>query len=338
MLNIGALTISTVIGIPLGLYINSNLNIDYRKINRIKKDFQELFRDKNLKSSKGKVPKIMDIKLYEYGFKANVNIKKVCSYNQLESLKDYISTVFSAKEIIITNRYNMIEIEVINNPILDLDFKLIPLNQDKIPVGFNYKGEYIITDLKHSSGLLINGVPGTGKSVLLRQILNTLKFNRVKHIYLAQLVKTDLAKEGLKVAITSEEILKVTQELLKFINSNSNKEMMYFIIDECSFLIPNKSDSDKIIKQEIINNISLILRICRSENIRIILTTQKCHSDFLPTSISSLLENKLTFRCADNASSVNVIGVGEAVSLNKREFILVDNNGRNRGKTYTSIL
>lgn len=338
MLNIGVLTFSTIIGIPLGLYIKSNLNISYRKINRIKKDFEEIFRDKNLKSSKGKIPKIIDVNLYEYGFKVSVNIKKVCSYNALESLQDYIAASFSAKEIIITNRYTVMEIEVINNPTLDLDFKLVPLNQDKIVVGFNCKGEYIITDLKHSSGLLINGVPGTGKSVLLRQILNTLKFNGVKYIYLAQLVKTDLAKEGLKVAITSEEILKITKELLKIINSNSNKEMMYFIIDEFSFLIPSKNDSDKIIKQEIINNISLILRICRSENIRIILTTQKCHSDFLPTSISSLLENKLTFRCADNASSVNVIGVGEAVSLNKREFILVDNNGMNRGKTYTSIL
>lgn len=328
---------SLVTGIPLGLYISNNLfNSKYKSKKYILKTLKEVFEEKSIKNGKEEYPITKDVEIYEWGFKVSIDIKKICAYEDFKKLNDYINTSFESVETQIKYNRGNVEVEVINKPIDNINFALIPGQVDKIPVGYNFKGDFITVNLSNNVGLLINGVPGVGKSVLLKQILRYLNFNNIKKIYYGQVVKNDLVKEGVEVAITTEEILRLTEKLLEIINSGTNKDMTYLIIDEFSFLVPGKGDADKIIKEKILNNISLILRIGRSEKVRIILTTQKCHSEFLPTSISSLLETKITFKCSDIASSTNVIGTGDATKLNKREFILSDGEIK-IGRTFNFI-
>ena len=169
---------------------------------------------------------------------------------------------------------------------------------------------------------------------MIKQLNEYVVRNGAKCYYI-QLAKSDLKTLGVEVADNTKDIITLTENLLELIQGGENKEIIYIFIDEFSFLTPFKGDELKADKEKIINNISMILRICRSENVRVVLSTQKVISDFLPTSISSMLEAKLTFKCSDNSSSIAVIGTGEATKLKFREFILSDTGGLRKAKTYS---
>lgn len=275
-----------------------------------------------------------EIELTRLGTKITLDIAGICSPKDIEKDLDYIQALFRAENIKMTEIEGKVTLDI---QIFEDDMeKIQPNGKDPLmlPLGFDEESKDIFVDMHRNAGLLINGVPGVGKSVLIKQLNEYVVRNGAKCYYI-QLAKSDLKTLGVEVADNTKDIITLTESLLELINSGINKEIIYIFIDEFSFLTPFKGDELKADKEKIINNISMILRICRSENVRVVLSTQKVISDFLPTSISSMLEAKLTFKCSDNSSSIAVIGTGEATKLKFREFILSDTGGLREGKTYS---
>lgn len=317
----------------IGIYsiyrINNIDKIRERKIKRAIKDtWDEL--NKNVLLHDYSISKITPNNV---GATITIDVPVGGTFTELETKKECFEKAFKGKAILtdIPNS-NKVELNLIT---IDIDGITQPVGNDPLilPVGFNPFGEHLEIDMHRNAGLLINGVPGVGKSVLIKQLNDYVIRNGAKCYYI-QLAKSDLKGLGVNVADNIEDILALTESLLELINSCSNKEVIYLFIDEFSFLTPFKGDKDKLKKEQIINNISLILRICRSEYVRVILSTQKVISDFLPTTISSILEAKLTFKCGDVTSSTMVIGDGSATKLRFREFIINDSEGLRQGKTY----
>ena len=323
------------------LYRNNFLN---RKDNRVetkedkyKKYFgyklDHFFQDKKIMNYYEKTPSYK-IKLTQFGLKAIIDIAGICSPKKIEENLDYIQALFRAENIKMTKENGLIILDI---QIYENDMEITqPGGNDPLmlPLGFDEESKDIYVDMKRNCGLLINGVPGVGKSVLIKQLNEYVVRNGAKCYYI-QLAKSDLKALGVEVADNTKDIIKLTESILELIQNGENKEVIYLFIDEFSFLTPFKGDELKADKEKIINNISMILRICRSENVRVILSTQKVISDFLPTSISSMIEAKMTFKCGDNTSSTMVIGDASATNLKFREFILNDSEGIRIGKTYS---
>lgn len=291
------------------------------------------FKDKKIMNYYEKTPDY-EIELTQFGLKAVIDIAGICAPKKIEESIEYIQALFRAEDIKMSSKEGkvILDIQVLEN---DMEQNQ-PEGNDPLmlPVGFDEDGKDIYVDMHRNAGLLINGVPGVGKSVLIKQLNEYVVRNGAKCYYI-QLAKSDLKTLGVEVADNTKDIITLTENLLELIQGGENKEIIYIFIDEFSFLTPFKGDELKADKEKIINNISMILRICRSENVRVVLSTQKVISDFLPTSISSMLEAKLTFKCSDNSSSIAVIGTGEATKLKFREFILSDTTGIREGKTYS---
>lgn len=275
-----------------------------------------------------------EIELTRLGTKITLDIAGICSPKDIERDLDYIQALFRAEDVRMSYADGKVILDI--QVFEDDNEQSQPIGKDPLmlPVGFDEESKDIFVDMHRNAGLLINGVPGVGKSVLIKQLNEYVVRNGAKCYYI-QLAKSDLKTLGVEVADNTKDIITLTENLLELIQGGENKEIIYIFIDEFSFLTPFKGDDLKADKEKIINNISMILRICRSENVRVVLSTQKVISDFLPTSISSMLEAKLTFKCSDNSSSIAVIGTGEATKLKFREFILSDTGGLRGGKTYS---
>ena len=275
-----------------------------------------------------------EIELTRLGTKITLDIAGICSPKDIERDLDYIQALFRAEDVRMSYADGKVILDI--QVFEDDNEQSQPIGKDPLmlPVGFDEESKDIFVDMHRNAGLLINGVPGVGKSVLIKQLNEYVVRNGAKCYYI-QLAKSDLKTLGVEVADNTKDIITLTENLLELIQGGENKEIIYIFIDEFSFLTPFKGDDLKADKEKIINNISMILRICRSENVRVVLSTQKVISDFLPTSISSMLEAKLTFKCSDNSSSIAVIGTGEATKLKFREFILSDTGGLREGKTYS---
>lgn len=275
-----------------------------------------------------------EIELTQFGLKAIIDIAGICAPKKIEENLDYIQALFRAENIKITKENGLVILDI---QVFENDVEITQPNGNDslmLPIGFDNENKDIVVDMHRNAGLLINGVPGVGKSTLIKQ-LNEYAIRNGAKCYYIQLVKNDLKALGVEVADNTKDIIKLTEGILELIQNGENKEVVYVFIDEFSFLTPFKGDELKADKEKIINNISMILRICRSENVRVILSTQKVISDFLPTSISSMLEAKMTFKCGDNTSSTMVIGDASATNLKFREFILNDTEGLRIGKTYS---
>ena len=275
-----------------------------------------------------------EIELTRLGTKITLDIAGICSPKDIERDLDYIQALFRAEDVRMSYADGKVILDI--QVFEDDNEQSQPIGKDPLmlPVGFDEESKDIFVDMHRNAGLLINGVPGVGKSVLIKQLNEYVVRNGAKCYYI-QLAKSDLKTLGVEVADNTKDIITLTENLLELIQGGENKEIIYIFIDEFSFLTPFKGDELKADKEKIINNISMILRICRSEKVRVVLSTQKVISDFLPTSISSMLEAKMTFKCSDNSSSIAVIGTGEATKLKFREFILSDTTGIREGKTYS---
>ena len=316
--------------------INKPIEIIETKEEKFRKMYAEklrfLFKEKKIMNYYEKTP-TYEIELTQFGLKAVIDIAGICAPKKIEESIEYIQALFRAEDIKMSYKEGkvILDIQVLEN---DMEQNQ-PEGNDPLmlPVGFD-EDKDIYVDMHRNAGLLINGVPGVGKSVLIQQ-LNEYVVRNGARCYYIQLAKSDLKSLGVEVADNTTDIIELTKSLLELINSGTNEEIIYVFIDEFSFLTPFKGDELKADKEKIINNISMILRICRSENVRVVLSTQKVISDFLPTSISSMLEAKMTFKCSDNASSIAVIGEGSATKLKFREFILNDTTGLRKGKTYS---
>ncbi|HHX70869.1 MAG TPA: hypothetical protein GX708_22810 [Gallicola sp.] len=214
---------------------------------------------------------------------------------------------------------------------------------------------------------LIGGATGAGKTRLLYMIclswIINCKPNEVE-LFLA-----DVAKDGFSGIMYAKHVKYYARELdtllnmLKYIHiklekrrnvigklreqgiatniieynrtQKSKMSYCYVIIDEFSFLVPEKSDSkeEKSIKEEIISLVKQISKVGREMGIFLIVGVQKTVRDEIPSIIKNMSSVRISFRANDAISSEVIMGDHTAVGLLDR-YAVYSFSGESGNKDY----
>lgn len=141
MINWLSLGIAIALAIPTDNWIKNNLfNKDYKNIKRVTKKLDYLFNEKNIYNSDGKKTKIKDIKKTNYGYYISLDIEGISTCLQLESLSEYIKSLFKAYQIEFNSpKGNVVDLEIINQVIQEDNYRYLNLELTQLLIGYNFK-------------------------------------------------------------------------------------------------------------------------------------------------------------------------------------------------------
>lgn len=232
------------------------------------------------------------------------------------------------------------------------------LRSGEIFMGFNEKGEKIFVPIKNLSHFLISGSAGAGKSVLETQMINGLVHNLnkkdekgkdyIKKIYFIDLKQVSFNRyrrvsEKIKVAIELEEVYPIIEEIYK-LNKETQKEILktqltdneedkkedeaiFLIIDENAELMDSKppaSNKEEYAKfEKMIKEIYSIIQTGRSQNIKVMIATQKATVDSVPARMRTNLQSRILMKSKDTESIVACLGSEdpiEEIGCNPKTF------------------
>lgn len=310
--------ISITLGLPTGIAAINYLDKNKTLQRNIKRKLNYVFKERGIKNSMDHLPSIKEIRLLEYGFKTSIDIKGIISYTDFEKLNDYINTLFSSTETIITNKKEYVEIEVINNPITDLNYKKINLESTKLLIGFDTKGNPIKVDMKITPYLLISGLGGQGKSYMVKAIITNL--TGVNIVIINGFREDYKSNENIRHILGEEEIIKYLSNLLE--NIYTRTKPLYIILEEMQSFNSNKKITE-LIKE--------LLSFGRHFNIYIIgiiqiATKENCK-------FKDLFNARCSFKQIDNSSYSVCLGCSIQEQLQQREFYLYSTS-LVKGRTY----
>jgi len=239
-------------------------------------------------------------------------------------------------------------------------------------LGLDFSLEPIKNNCNDYCMFLLAGATGAGKTrflylIILSWILSC-KINEVE-IYLADPVKDGFSKfrNAKMVKYYATEIESILS-ILKYMeiklskrksvigklreaglatniveyNSISKSKMSYcyVVIDEFSFLIPDKSDNEteKTQKQEIIDICKKLSKAGREMGIFLLVGVQKTVKDELPSLIKNMAAVRISFRANDSISSEVIMGDNCAVGLMDRYAVYSQNGGEKRDYLFSPLL
>lgn len=292
--------------------------ISKKRKKKIKECLKHFIEDKKIINSLGDKPFIEDIELFEWGFKATIDISKVTGYEDIEKHQDYIKQLFRAYEVDISNEEGKVIIEVINAKIDDLNYEFIELPSTTLLLGYDQKGIPIIVDMKKTPHVGVQGTSNTGKSKMVELSLKNL---RGADIVLLNCFSDDFTSIRARRINGNENILVFFNDLVS--DPYMRKRPLYLILDELNVL-----GKDKKINQAIID----ILAQARHFNIYLIALGQTLLKENCP--YKHLFNVRVTFRAIDKSSISAFLGCAiENTKLNQREFICYSDSIY-RGKSY----
>lgn len=290
-----------------------------------------------------------------YGDRLIIDISGIMSFEELEKKKDYITTYFKSKDIII-NRLNngLIQLDIVRNEYINKHYEVVKTKEHEIFCGYNREGQEIKVNLNRFPHVLVGGDTGTGKSRLMLLILTNLiaQHNNID-IYLMQIRKGDLTvfkdcKQVKRVSRTLEEVRETLLYLDKLCKERDAKiedyigkgiyniedwnrtfkyrqlKYVYAVLEEFAFYNPSGADTkeEKIIKKEILGLIRNIVLVGRSVGVFILTSLQKPTSSSIPADIKGQLCTRASFRLQDKETSIVILGNGKASKLEEREVII----------------
>lgn len=271
---------------------------------------------------------LIDLELYKK------NISKLKHYLNVESLTIDIKD------------NNSIIIDIVDRLPKFIDFKFSFLEKEKIFIGFDRFGKMIKIGLNSCTHLLISGTSGSGKSVFINVFLMSLFFNLklIKNIYLIDykggltFFKFLKLSNKIKMGQNIEQFYNILVELdkensrrMEYLKENElekiETEPIYLIVDEYADFIdrkPNKDEKELLFKYEkcktIINSLS---QISRSQNIKIIIITQRPSSEVIDTKLRSNLQSRIMLKVKDTETIKMILGDSEFLDefdINPKKF------------------
>ena len=276
--------------------------------NQIKKITEEIFFNKGIYLKSGDNIKMpgMEIEFIEYGFKIKLDISLICSYKEIKDIEEYIKSTFKAYEIRSELKDGYIYLFIYIEKIKFKDYKKIYLNQYQALIGMNYEGN-IIVDMRITPHLLVIGLPGSGKSRLLK----TLVMNLDADVILMNVYKEDFKGCNKRVVNGNENIIKCLNDVLK--SSFKRQKVLYLIIDELVVLAKDK-DIEKLIRE------ILVIGRHLGKGVFIIGASQDSTKEVIK--YKNYFSARVCMRMIENAAYQAALGCTIEESLKKREFYL----------------
>lgn len=280
----------------------------------IKNDLKHFFKDKNLINYLNKSPTIEKIELKNYGFNLTIDISRICSFKEIENNTDYLKQLFKAEEVELENKEGKVNIDVINESPGELDYRYLKLPSTSLLVGYDNKGNNIISDMLKTPHVGVQGLSNTGKSKCVELMLKNIKG--------ADIILLNCFKNDFK-SINSRRINN-PNEILEYLKNCLYVHIMpcYIVIDEILVL----SNDKKISKA-----ISDLLAQARHYNIYIIAISQSMLKE--SCSYKHLFNTRISFKMIDKSSIRAFIGFDIDAELSQREFIMYSDRII-KGKSY----
>ena len=165
-------------GVPMGLWVSKNLfDTEYKIKKATTKGLKYLFEERNIINKSGVYPFIKKIEVHSWGVKALIDIKKVCSFEEFQKIKDNINTYFGSLKVDVIDRRGKVEINIINIPVEEgefLNYRYVPLSPYQLLLGYGDDKELLITDMKSRPHVLITGLSEQGKTGMVKCITTNL--------------------------------------------------------------------------------------------------------------------------------------------------------------------
>ena len=295
--------------LPISLAYSGKFMYSYLNDESIKSKFKEL----NLENYK-----IKELNNRIYGHEL---IVEVINNGSLEEIKTYIG-IFNKKFKCVTYIYdieytNNIKIDLVTS-YKDLKYNRIILNQYKLLIGYNYKLEPVIVDMKVTPHIGVVGLSNSGKTKCVELMLRNLKGVNIDII---NSLKDDFSGIRANKINGVDNIIDYFYYLIH--DEKVYKIPRYVVIDEYNLLSHIKGVDDII---------SDLLRQSRHRNIFIILIAQQLQLEYCK--FKELFNARLCFKQINNMSYYSFLGQTiDNIILKQREFILLHQN-LEYGKTY----
>ena len=299
--------------------INLLLSEEIKDKLRIKSKFRYFIKEKDLITKATDKATLEDIEVYKWGFKATLDISKVCAYEDIEKHSDYLKQMFRAKEVNMINKNGTAEIEVFNKDIGDIKYEYADMSPYELIFGYNKKGEPITVNMKKTPHIGVQGASNSGKSKMIELALRNLQDKT--NIILLNCFKDDFKSIKARRINDLAEIKVFLQYLID--RKIICKKPLYLVLDELNVIGKDK-EFNNIIKD--------ILGQARHFNIFLIALGQSLLKENCP--YKQLFNVRVTFRAIDRSSISAFLGCTvEDTKLNQREFICYSDSIY-RGKSY----
>ncbi|EIF6158476.1 hypothetical protein LFJ63_003031 [Clostridium perfringens] len=321
MINWLSLGVAITLAIPTNSWLKNNLfNEEYKDIKRVTKKLDYLFNEKNIYNSDGEKPKIKDIKKTNYGYYISLDIEGISTCLQLESLSEYIKSLFKAYQIEFNSpKGNIVDLEIINQVIPEDNCRYLNLEPTQLLIGYNFKGEPLVVDMLKTPHI---GVVGTSLSGKSKCIEGALKNINAADIALVNCFNDDFLGVQAERVCGNNKILEFLNRVAA--NKTVRQRPYYIVIDEYNTL-SNIKGIDKIIQE--------LLSQARHYNVYLIVIMQKGNSE--DCKFKQLFNTRIAFRTIEESTLRAFLGVGVGSgALNQREFYLLHSE-LVKGKTYT---
>lgn len=321
MINWLSLGIAIALALPTDNWIKNNLfNKDYKNIKIVTKKLDYLFKEQKICNSEGDKPKIIAIKITDYGYYITLDVSGITTMTEIKNLEDYIKSLFKAYHAEIKgNQGNIVTLDIINKEIKEPMYNNINLEPTKLICGYDLKGKPLVVDMLKTPHV---GVVGTSLSGKTKCIQGALKRLKGADITLVNCFNDDF------IGIQGDRICG-NNEILDFLNRVvANKTVrarpFYIVIDEYNTL-SNIKGIDKVIQE--------LLSQARHYNVYLIVIMQKGNSE--DCKFKQLFNVRIAFRTIEESTLRAFLGVGVGSgALNQREFYLLHSE-LVKGKTYT---
>jgi len=202
-------------------------------------------------------------------------------------------------------------------------------------LGQSVEGEEIWMDLSKNPHMIVSGTTGSGKSVLLHNIIaNLLKYSDAQ-MYLVdskriEFCEYDGAFKNIEVSYSYEETLSLSNSLLKLMeyrydllkvgHSLSEFKPIVVIIDEFADLIMQDKEEQFYI------SLCRLAQKCRSAKIYFILATQRPSVNIISGAIKANFPARIACKVASHVDSKVILDVSGAQNLlGKGDAIIKDN-------------
>ena len=251
---------------------------------------------------------LLDSVKTDYGYSATVSCKHGGSFEDLKRYKPSFDKVYQCSTYFFNEKFNdTIKIDFVKIK-KDLEYKYIKLSPYKLLIGYNYKYEPIIIDMKVTPHLGVVGISNNGKSKCIELALKNL---RGADIHLINCMDNDFTSINGKRINGESDILDYFYYIIH--DDKVLERPLYIVIDEYNVL-SNLKGIDDIIEE--------LLRQARHRNIFIIVLMQQATKD--ECNFKNLFNCRLCFKQIDKSQYYAFLGSTiEDVDLQQREFILL---------------
>ena len=309
----------------------------------------------NITNKNGVTFKLKKVKRFDNGFYSELIIPYGLNLEQLQNILPTLKQhLYMDIELKTNNKKHFIYFYNLED---NIPFKAIKMLSNEINLGLELNNKPFILDLDKEPHILVLGMTGTGKTMLLYTMLTNIIYNDFNNVdvYIMQIVNAELSlfdkckgvkqscynlyecyntlnKIGKELDRRMEMLRKTGSRNVNEYNKKASKKLkrVILIIDEFSFFRPEQSDDEDTLYLK--NNIeSLILRIIksgRSNNVNLISCLQRPTQDNINTTVRSQV-SFLAFKLKINDSKL-IFGDERANKLERQQFLF---NGQTMDKT-----